>query len=92
MSCAWSWSGWEPAQPSGFAALGICRLVQGDASFLAFPIWASAHSPGLGDQFSNKLDPRGGNKCPSQLRLAASSKYFSLAQREIFIRVFLGPF
>lgn len=87
-----SGGGWEPAQPSGFTALGICRLVQGDTSFLPIPIWASAHSPGLGDQFSNKLDPRGGNKWPSQLQLAASSKYFSLAQGSYLSGCFLDHF
>lgn len=72
--------------------LGFTGLSKEMASFLPFPAWASAHSPSLGDQFSNELDPRGGNKWPSQLWLAASSKCFSLAQREIFIRVFLGLF
>lgn len=72
------------------SAAGIYRLVQGAASFLPFPTWASAHSPSLGDEFSNKLEPRGANKWPSQAWPAVSSKYFPSALGEIFIRVPLG--
>lgn len=82
--------GWKPAQPSGFTAVWLYKLVQGDASFLPFPTWALAHSPSLGDEFSNKLELRGGSKLPSQPWPAASSKHSSLALGEIFIRVFLG--
>lgn len=70
-------AGWKPAQPSGFTAVWLYKLVQGDASFLPFPTWALACSPSLGDEFSNKPEPRGGSTLPSQPWLAASSKRFS---------------
>lgn len=44
--------GWEP--PS---AAGVYSLVQGDASCPPLPTWAPAHSPSLGDEFSNKPEP-----------------------------------
>lgn len=63
-SCAQGTGGgrWEVALLSGCMAIGICRLAQGDASFLPFADWASSRSSSLGDQLSNKLDPSRSNE------------------------------
>lgn len=82
--------GWVEACPAGWIYSRLdSQAVQADASVLPFPAWDGAHSPSLGDEFSNKLEPGGGDKWPSQPWPAASSKYFSLALAETFVRVFL---
>lgn len=54
---SWRCLHWVKAGPAG----QIYRLVQGDASVLLFSVWASAHRPSLGNEFSNKWGPRGVN-------------------------------